>query len=85
MPEVKQLDWDKLQPKQPEVRRTHAPMESLGTKQFNKYQFKESRKGSKNGGIKTTRKPKRPNKVKAIDPTISQYHDKALRGFYKNL
>jgi hypothetical protein len=77
MPEVKQLDWEKLQPKQPENRSTHAPMESIGTKQFNKYQFKESRKGSKNGSVKTT--------TRAIDPSIGDYHDNALKGFYKNL
>lgn len=53
MPKVEQLDWDNLKPKVP------FPRQQSGTKNYSTYDYKEPRKGSKNGAVKTTRPPKK--------------------------
>lgn len=73
MPSIEQYDWSKLKPKQPESRIIH------GTKQFATYKYIEPHKYSKNGAIKITRSPK------AIDKSIGDFHDNALRVKFKNL
>lgn len=78
MPKVEQYDWDKLRPK------TIEKPSKQGTKQFSTYEYKEPHKRSKNGAVKVTRPPKQ-KRTRAIDPTIANYHDNALRGFFKNI
>lgn len=63
MPKIEQYDWDKLKPKTPENKQTH------GTQNFSTYSYKEPRKGSKHGAVKTTRPPK-AKKWDAKDKTL---------------
>lgn len=60
MPIVKQLDWNKLTPRQPKRKATHLS----GTKSFSEVEFVKATKNAKSGYI---RKRKR---TKLVDKTI---------------
>lgn len=59
MPEVKQLDWSKLTPKEPKHRQTHS------TRNFDVVEIIGKRKNSKHSDIKVTRR--------AVNPIPSPY------------
>lgn len=63
MPRVEQYDWDKLKPNLPEKRQNH------GTMNFPTTEFREAKKNSKHGAIKTTRKAQWNPKDKRLGRT----------------
>lgn len=76
MPTIKQYDWSKLKPELPEKRQTH------GTLNFSTHEYRESRKNSRHGAIKTTRQPKVKLKDKRLfnDSYDQQQHLRSIMG-----
>lgn len=71
MPKVKQLDWSNLKPATPEVKQTHV---NVGTKVMDSNKF-----------IRRAKKLRSQKRNKAIDKSISEYHDNALIAKFKQL
>jgi len=69
VPSVEQYDWSKLQPEQSPERAVFCGRKA-GTKNFATHSYKEKRKNSKHGAVKTTRK--------AVDQTIHNFSNAAI-------
>ena len=80
MPNIEKLDWSKLKPKTTELKYTHTLNDSG---QFWRYKMNKPpvATNKKHGKVRTNKK----HKVKAIDKSISEYHDNVLVNKFKQL